>query len=224
LVFGHTFTDHMLTIEWNAKQGWAKPAIAPHGKLSLNPSSNVFLYGKRFYATIPKENPKLMEANIALNKGLEYWNQDNLQKAKVAFETSIKLVPTSDAYYNLANVYFSLGKSDQSIKNWLKSLELQDGANRVDVYCNLASAYALTRDFEKAIEFYKKALSLDDEDGELHYNYAVVLDNVGKLEEAIGEYQIAVSFGIVQAENTLRNARAKWVVSQKDLEKSGDNN
>ena len=45
LVFGHTFSDHMLTIEWNAKTGWNKPAIAPYGKLSLDPSSTVFHYG-----------------------------------------------------------------------------------------------------------------------------------------------------------------------------------
>ncbi|EMD31718.1 hypothetical protein CERSUDRAFT_59646, partial [Gelatoporia subvermispora B] len=27
LVFGHTFTDHMLTIPWNASSGWGAPKI-----------------------------------------------------------------------------------------------------------------------------------------------------------------------------------------------------
>lgn len=173
----------------------------------------------RFLATIPKDNPKLMEANIALNKGLEYWNQDNLPKAKLALETSIKLIPTSDAYYNLGNIYYSMGKMDSSIKNWLKSLELQDGHTRTDALVNLANCYALSKDFERAIEFYEKALALDNEDGEIHYNYAVVLDNCGKLEKAIEEYQIAISFGVVQAENTLRNARARWVAQIAEREK-----
>jgi branched-chain amino acid aminotransferase len=45
LVFGHTFTDHMLTIDWDAKNGWSKPSIVPYGKLELDPSCTVFHYG-----------------------------------------------------------------------------------------------------------------------------------------------------------------------------------
>ncbi|CCE61693.1 hypothetical protein TPHA_0B00210 [Tetrapisispora phaffii CBS 4417] len=45
LVFGSTFTDHMLTIEWDAKKGWANPVIKPYGNLSLDPASCVFHYG-----------------------------------------------------------------------------------------------------------------------------------------------------------------------------------
>jgi hypothetical protein len=29
LKFGHTFTDHMLTIPWNEKKGWGTPEIKP---------------------------------------------------------------------------------------------------------------------------------------------------------------------------------------------------
>ncbi|KAI7878940.1 branched-chain amino acid aminotransferase II [Lichtheimia hyalospora FSU 10163] len=44
LVFGQTFTDHMVTIEWNADKGWESPEIIPHGKLCLDPSATVFHY------------------------------------------------------------------------------------------------------------------------------------------------------------------------------------
>ncbi|GBC10406.1 hypothetical protein RclHR1_09600001 [Rhizophagus clarus] len=44
LVFGRTFTDHMLEIEWNADQGWSDPIIKPYGKISLEPSAMVFHY------------------------------------------------------------------------------------------------------------------------------------------------------------------------------------
>ena len=62
----------------------------------------------------------------------------------------------------------------------------------------------------KIVFHYQKALEIDPEDGETHYNMAAVLDQDGQLEKAIEHYQISVSFGIVQAENTLRNARARW--------------
>ncbi|KAE8376501.1 aminotransferase [Aspergillus bertholletiae] len=44
LVFGKTFTDHMLAIEWSASDGWDAPRIVPYQNLSLDPSSCVFHY------------------------------------------------------------------------------------------------------------------------------------------------------------------------------------
>ncbi|ODQ56034.1 branched-chain amino acid transaminase [Saitoella complicata NRRL Y-17804] len=45
LVFGHTFTDHMLAIEWNSETGWDAPKITPYQNLSLDPATCVFHYG-----------------------------------------------------------------------------------------------------------------------------------------------------------------------------------
>ncbi|RUS22715.1 aminotransferase [Endogone sp. FLAS-F59071] len=44
LIFGQTFTDHMLSVEWAAGQGWAAPEIKPYQKLQLSPSAVVFHY------------------------------------------------------------------------------------------------------------------------------------------------------------------------------------
>jgi len=44
LVFGKTFTDHMLVCEWEAGEGWKNPSIVPYGPLSLDPSCSVFHY------------------------------------------------------------------------------------------------------------------------------------------------------------------------------------
>ncbi|KAI0374357.1 branched-chain amino acid aminotransferase II [Pilatotrama ljubarskyi] len=44
LVFGHTFTDHMLTVPWRILEGWGKPKIQPYGPLSVEPSATVFHY------------------------------------------------------------------------------------------------------------------------------------------------------------------------------------
>ncbi|CUS24921.1 LAQU0S22e00144g1_1 [Lachancea quebecensis] len=45
LVFGSTFADHMLTVEWTKEKGWDVPEIKPYGNLSLDPSCAVFHYG-----------------------------------------------------------------------------------------------------------------------------------------------------------------------------------
>ncbi|KAG0133602.1 cytosolic branched-chain amino acid aminotransferase [Tuber indicum] len=45
LIFGRNFTDHMLSIEWTARSGWAAPRITPYQNLSLDPATCVFHYG-----------------------------------------------------------------------------------------------------------------------------------------------------------------------------------
>ena len=45
LVFGRTFSDHMLTVDWSAPKGWGRPHIQPYGKIALEPSAVVFHYG-----------------------------------------------------------------------------------------------------------------------------------------------------------------------------------
>ncbi|ANB15635.1 branched-chain-amino-acid transaminase BAT2 [Sugiyamaella lignohabitans] len=44
LVFGKSFTDHILSIEWDAESGWAAPQIKPYGPLALDPAAVVFHY------------------------------------------------------------------------------------------------------------------------------------------------------------------------------------
>ncbi|KAJ7706441.1 branched-chain amino acid aminotransferase II [Mycena rosella] len=49
LVFGHTFTDHMLTIPWDAVSGWGTPQIKPYGPLQLEPSATVLHYAQTLF-------------------------------------------------------------------------------------------------------------------------------------------------------------------------------
>lgn len=45
LVFGKTFSNHILEIEWTAAHGWAAPTISPYHNFSFDPSTIVFHYG-----------------------------------------------------------------------------------------------------------------------------------------------------------------------------------
>lgn len=44
LVFGKSFTDHMLEVEWTASEGWGTPKILPYHNLSLDPATVVLHY------------------------------------------------------------------------------------------------------------------------------------------------------------------------------------
>ncbi|RXN00881.1 Branched-chain-amino-acid aminotransferase, cytosolic [Acipenser ruthenus] len=49
LVFGTAFTDHMLTIEWSASDGWQKPHIGPFKNLSMHPASSSLQYAVELF-------------------------------------------------------------------------------------------------------------------------------------------------------------------------------
>lgn len=49
LVFGHSFADHMLAVNWNGATGWAAPRIQPYGPLTLDPSSVIFHYAPSLF-------------------------------------------------------------------------------------------------------------------------------------------------------------------------------
>lgn len=49
LAFGHTFTDHMLTIPWDANKGWGTPTIQPYGPFQMEPSSTVLHYAQTLF-------------------------------------------------------------------------------------------------------------------------------------------------------------------------------
>ena len=45
LVFGRSFSDHMLEIDWDEKNGWHNPVINPYGNFQLSPAATVLHYG-----------------------------------------------------------------------------------------------------------------------------------------------------------------------------------
>ena len=44
-IFGKTFTDHMLTIDWNRDAGWQKPQIVPYGPIKMPITATSLHYG-----------------------------------------------------------------------------------------------------------------------------------------------------------------------------------
>jgi len=44
LLFGKSFTDHMLVIDWDNQSGWTKPQIIPYQPFMIDPSASVLHY------------------------------------------------------------------------------------------------------------------------------------------------------------------------------------
>ena len=44
LMFGHHFSDHMLTIDWSLCEGWGRPLIHPVEDMRIHPAAKVLHY------------------------------------------------------------------------------------------------------------------------------------------------------------------------------------
>jgi branched-chain amino acid aminotransferase len=49
LVFGKTFTDHMISIQWSKEDGWTHPDLLPYGPISLLPSATCLHYASECF-------------------------------------------------------------------------------------------------------------------------------------------------------------------------------
>lgn len=49
LSFGHTFSRHMLMVEWNAERGWTRPVIQTVRPLQLHPAAKVLHYSQTVF-------------------------------------------------------------------------------------------------------------------------------------------------------------------------------
>ncbi|RAV31124.1 branched chain amino acid aminotransferase, partial [Corynebacterium heidelbergense] len=47
--FGAAFTDHMVGMDWDERQGWHNARVEPYGPIAMMPSAVVFHYGQEIF-------------------------------------------------------------------------------------------------------------------------------------------------------------------------------
>ncbi|KAK0628913.1 aminotransferase [Bombardia bombarda] len=85
LIFGRNFTDHMLTIEWDATTGWKTPEIKPYQNLSLDPATCVFHYAFECFEGMKAYRDK--SSNIRLFRPDRNMSRFNKSAARIALPT-----------------------------------------------------------------------------------------------------------------------------------------
>lgn len=69
LVFGKTFTDHMLMVEWDEKQGWGRPRIQPFQNLTLHPACSALHYSQQVARRLPSVSAPLCITSLRCVSG-----------------------------------------------------------------------------------------------------------------------------------------------------------
>ncbi|KAI9353404.1 hypothetical protein DFJ73DRAFT_776085 [Zopfochytrium polystomum] len=128
---------------------------------------------------------------------------------------SVFYVPSADGFYNVGYCLYLSEQLEDAVQAWERAIELDP--NHVSAHVNLANVLALhLKKPERAVDHYREAVRLNPNDGEVQYNLGVVLDLLGRLEEAVQTYEAAEKLGVEQAQKNLRNARAKLLKKMMD--------
>jgi tetratricopeptide (TPR) repeat protein len=121
------------------------------------------------YRTFISKKPDYPSAWLGLAHALLLMSPDSLQRAKVAYEEWLKLIPAADeAKYkkDLAEAHKNIGVAflvdkqyEKAIAPLKKSLQFND--NDDDTHLRLGQAYAMTSNKEEAIKEYQRAYKLN---------------------------------------------------------------
>ncbi len=124
-------------------------------------------------------------SNQFLQNGIDYYSNEDYEKAARAFEAAIAISPDSDysaeTTQYLAQTYLKLEKDDKAIEAYENAIN-RDGDDAT-LRSSLAQLYYMEERYEEAAFQYGKAVEIDDSD-EYRYSYGEALLKVEDYEEA----------------------------------------
>ncbi len=88
-------------------------------------------------------------------------------------------------------VHFAKGEYDQAIDKYQKSLSLNSGS--IQTYLLLGDAHGASGDFTQAAKAYEKIIEIAPDDPIGHSSLALLYEQMGRIEEALAEAEIARS-------------------------------
>jgi len=108
-----------------------------------------------------------------------------------AIESRIKQISDKDeAYFYLANMYFSLGRMEKASSNYRKSLKIN--ADNAYAHNNLGYLLMMRKMYSKAVGQFQQSLRIMPDVAQVHRNLGFSLAALGKLDEASREYRKAI--------------------------------
>ena len=126
-----------------------------------------------------------------IDRGQEYYLQDDLEKAAAEFRAALELEPDNAAAHSyLGAVYDELGQSEQAIIELELAIELSP--SYAGAHANLCTAYVRIGEIDKALAACQKAIQLDPTSALAHNSLGVVHLNQNNPDEAEREFKEAV--------------------------------
>ena len=106
--------------------------------------------------------------------------------------------PSSRHYSNLGRIYDRMGRLDEAIAEYKRSIAIDP--NIAMAHSNLGAAYTSKNMFDDAISECRKAIAIKPNFAMAHYNLGIAYDKKGTLDAAIAEYERALAINPRYAE------------------------
>jgi tetratricopeptide (TPR) repeat protein len=174
------------------------------------------------YEAIIKIEPKNPDNHLLLGR-LYYLNKD-LTKAESEFKTAMSIDPTSEeAITNLAYLYNDEGDNKKAAE---VLSAVPDDKRTAKIYSALGTTYEQQKEYKKAIESFRKALTIDKENLDAMRGLAQNLANDNQIEAALEEYRTIQDADPQDATAALRVAEiyrrmGKFDLAMENLKKAG---
>ena len=129
--------------------------------------------------------------NLHYSLGHLLWKDLKVPEARVELEAELAMNPRhAGALNDLGNTYLFEHKPDKGLPYLTRALAANPG--NVDIHRDLGTAYSELRDFHKAEEHFKIAVT-NDHDGAVHYKLARVYQALGEKEKAAKEFALSTT-------------------------------
>ena len=109
--------------------------------------------------------------------------QGDLESAAALYSRAVESAPEPEAFFNLGNVLYDLGREASAAERYLQAIEADH--NFAEAWNNLGNSLAALGKLEDAVHAYEMALSLEPDYPEPHCNLVTALDRLGRFEQAL---------------------------------------
>jgi Flp pilus assembly protein TadD len=129
-------------------------------------------------------------ARELLDKGKEFYRNDQDQEAVASFEEALKLDPDlAEAHFRLGLGYEALGKREEAEAEYKKAVAtykkyLGDHENDPEAHYDLGQTYAGLGQYSEAIREYRIATKLKEDDPDIYYDLGVAHTKLAQYDAA----------------------------------------
>ena len=134
------------------------------------------------------------QAREQLEKGKEFYRNDQDDEAVQAFQEAVKLDPDlAEGHFRLGLGYESLGKREEAEAEYKKAIAaykkyLEDNRNDPEAHYDLAQTYAGLGQYSEAIREYREATRLKEDDPDIYYDLGVALTKLAQYDAAAAAF------------------------------------
>jgi len=155
-------------------------------------------------------------ARVYLDKGREFYRNDEDAKAVEAFQQALTLDPNlSEAYFRLGLAYEALDKAEEAEAAYKKAAEsykiyLNDNPKDAEAHYNLGQTYAALHLYSEAVREYRQATRLKEDDADIYCDLGMALTRLAQYDEAATAFSksLEIDPDNYRAQDGLEEARA----------------